>query len=528
MNIYFYTIRPILPNQELLVWYCREFAQRLNYPLTGELMLQRIREQVQQTAPAEATPATTSATSTTSGTTATPAARRAESPPPAVSPPAPAAPVPSGPPGPASAGGTPPHKGQEGLHETLHEGSVRSDEGYHSNGYHDEVLTPPEDSSDSDSENYVLDFSKKHGLQQPSPQPAQLAQPAQRSNEFRKVKIKMTKAYHYKAREGRESREGDSGSDQPESPTGPQPAHSPSPSPSPRASPLSSTAVASSPVHVARSPVRPVSPVLVVAEERATSTTSPGKQPLDDDQPAPRQPSSILENILLRSRERDREQRELRDREYGWERDRQRELRDYERERERELREYEREREYREREAERALAAEAAAAGDQNNNGKEVVARHASSSPTEMAYSYKKSHRYGAVPCTPCSPDSSSSSAALPPLVHSLQVLRRSSQSPHTPPLSPQSLPSYSDLGYPTQSQALSPGPAPGPALGPGPSQGPYSPPYHYAAYGTTHPGLAGLGHGLGAPPHPGQQLTGLRPPSPAGSLSPDDGCSTR
>lgn len=42
------------------------------------------------------------------------------------------------------------------------DGSVRSDEGYHSNGYHDDVFTPPEDSSDSDSENnYVLDFSKK-------------------------------------------------------------------------------------------------------------------------------------------------------------------------------------------------------------------------------------------------------------------------------------------------------------------------------------------------------------------------------
>jgi hypothetical protein len=45
MNIYFYTIKPILPNQELLVWYCREFAERLNYPLTGELMLQRIRKE---------------------------------------------------------------------------------------------------------------------------------------------------------------------------------------------------------------------------------------------------------------------------------------------------------------------------------------------------------------------------------------------------------------------------------------------------------------------------------------------------
>lgn len=44
MDIFFYTIKPILPNQELLVWYCREFAERLNYPLTGEQMLQRIRK----------------------------------------------------------------------------------------------------------------------------------------------------------------------------------------------------------------------------------------------------------------------------------------------------------------------------------------------------------------------------------------------------------------------------------------------------------------------------------------------------
>lgn len=42
--IYFYTIRPIKPNQELLVWYCKEFAQRLNYPLSGEQMMLRIRK----------------------------------------------------------------------------------------------------------------------------------------------------------------------------------------------------------------------------------------------------------------------------------------------------------------------------------------------------------------------------------------------------------------------------------------------------------------------------------------------------
>ncbi|XP_022647630.1 PR domain zinc finger protein 1-like isoform X2 [Varroa jacobsoni] len=45
-KIYFYTLRAVMPGQELLVWYCREFAQRLNYPETGELMLQRINEQI--------------------------------------------------------------------------------------------------------------------------------------------------------------------------------------------------------------------------------------------------------------------------------------------------------------------------------------------------------------------------------------------------------------------------------------------------------------------------------------------------
>ncbi|XP_066466336.1 PR domain zinc finger protein 1 [Tiliqua scincoides] len=37
MSIYFYTIEPIPANQELLVWYCRDFADRLNYPSTGDL-----------------------------------------------------------------------------------------------------------------------------------------------------------------------------------------------------------------------------------------------------------------------------------------------------------------------------------------------------------------------------------------------------------------------------------------------------------------------------------------------------------
>ncbi|KAL7987864.1 hypothetical protein Chor_006783 [Crotalus horridus] len=39
MNIYFYTIKPIPPGQELLVWYCQDFADRLHYPSTGDLVM---------------------------------------------------------------------------------------------------------------------------------------------------------------------------------------------------------------------------------------------------------------------------------------------------------------------------------------------------------------------------------------------------------------------------------------------------------------------------------------------------------
>ncbi|KAJ1528623.1 hypothetical protein ONE63_007019 [Megalurothrips usitatus] len=515
MNIYFYTIRPILPNQELLVWYCREFAQRLNYPLTGELMLQRIREQVQQTTlPASPGPAEAPAAPAASATPVPAAAEVGTVSTTTHSPPA----ATNASPHPASASSSPsavgcsgeasPHKDRDGhvggYDAAQQEGSVRSDEGYHSNGYHDEALTPPEDSSDSDSENnYVLDFSNKHERphlhvkQEPAARRVLASEGSRSANEFRKVKIKMTKAYHYKARDG------DSGSDREaqESPRPPPAAHSPSPS-------HSTHSPSSSPAHMAApaSPdARPDSPMMVVVENPvrmaspqrpcspATSTTSPSKPHYED---APRQSSSILENILLRSRERDRE-REQRDRD---------------------------------RERDRAVAS----SGDQNNNGVKEVPRHAtpppsSSSPTEMAYSYKKSHRYGAVPCSPDSSSSAASLAPLPPLppllpplaqVHALHALRRS---PHTPPLSPSGVASYSDVGYPSQGP-LSPAHSPrhSPRHSPSHSHGPYSPPYHYIPYGGhggPHPAL---------PPHPGQQLASLRPPSPAGSLSPDDGSCTR
>ena len=119
-QIFFYTLKPVMPNTELLVWYCKEFAQRLNYPLTGELMLQRIRRQLLLESKEY-------------------------------------------------------YSHGNGLHPT--EGSTRSDEGYHSNGGQDDAFTPPEDSSDSDSDNnYVLDFSvksKKSDDETPSSEPSE-------------------------------------------------------------------------------------------------------------------------------------------------------------------------------------------------------------------------------------------------------------------------------------------------------------------------------------------------------------------
>uniref|UniRef100_A0A673ZWV1 PR domain zinc finger protein 1 n=1 Tax=Salmo trutta TaxID=8032 RepID=A0A673ZWV1_SALTR len=42
MAIYFYTVRAVPPGQELLVWYCLELANRLNYTPPGELATERI------------------------------------------------------------------------------------------------------------------------------------------------------------------------------------------------------------------------------------------------------------------------------------------------------------------------------------------------------------------------------------------------------------------------------------------------------------------------------------------------------
>lgn len=44
MEIYFYTVKPVPAGAELLVWYCHDFARRLNYPPSGELMMQKLKQ----------------------------------------------------------------------------------------------------------------------------------------------------------------------------------------------------------------------------------------------------------------------------------------------------------------------------------------------------------------------------------------------------------------------------------------------------------------------------------------------------
>ncbi|XP_018563210.1 PR domain zinc finger protein 1 isoform X3 [Anoplophora glabripennis] len=291
MNIYFYTIKPILPNQELLVWYCREFAERLNYPLTGEQMLQRIRQQVQQTS------------EVITVSTTEPQSKEA------------------------------PYEHQM----TPTEGSVRSDEGYHSNGYHDDVFTPPEDSSDSDSENnYVLDFSKKPNSKETAV--IKPVSPETQKNEYRKVKIKISKAYHYKTMKSDSDHEAEKEvalieTAVPEVTTL-----------TPRIiTPPATVIVMDSPPHEV-----PNNKPFYEPEVKATNVISRYTPPS----------SSILENILLRNR---------------------------------------------------------IDTNNNDNNQRQPNATPPPSSPTEMAYSYKKSHRYGTVPCSPDSSSNVQAQNMLPP-----------------------------------------------------------------------------------------------------------------
>ncbi|XP_059195418.1 PR domain zinc finger protein 1a [Centropristis striata] len=44
MEIYFYTVKPVPAGAELLVWYCHDFARRLHYPPSGEMMMQKLKQ----------------------------------------------------------------------------------------------------------------------------------------------------------------------------------------------------------------------------------------------------------------------------------------------------------------------------------------------------------------------------------------------------------------------------------------------------------------------------------------------------
>uniref|UniRef100_A0A3Q2GNT5 PR domain zinc finger protein 1 n=1 Tax=Cyprinodon variegatus TaxID=28743 RepID=A0A3Q2GNT5_CYPVA len=58
MEIYFYTVKPVPAGAELLVWYCRDFARRLRYPPSGELMMEKLSDPVEtsSTSPVSMTP----------------------------------------------------------------------------------------------------------------------------------------------------------------------------------------------------------------------------------------------------------------------------------------------------------------------------------------------------------------------------------------------------------------------------------------------------------------------------------------
>ncbi|XP_069688931.1 PR domain zinc finger protein 1 isoform X2 [Periplaneta americana] len=378
MNIYFYTIKPILPNQELLVWYCREFAERLNYPLTGELMLQRIRQQVQQQS---VTPSDSPTPNESNGESVEKDCHRiggydAHPVQIVVSPgkdvvhigsydtrPAQLTPSPSKE---VAGHGYEPRPAQL----TPTDGSVRSDEGYHSNGYHDDGFTPPEDSSDSDSDNnYVLDFSKKPTERETT---VVVEPPDIQKNEYRKVKIKISKAYHYKNKQPTDCTESVDGGDKDLVSSQQTPATSPRRAVTPNDA-----------VIIIDSPPPPPAPPKPYYEPEVVS--SGGNTITRHSPPA----TSILENILTRNR-------------------------------------------------------------TDTNNNKDApnhrlpAATPPPSSPTEMAYSYKKSHRYGALPC---SPDSSSNTTTTQPLPQILpQPPAQSPQHPHLilPPLQPTRLPLHS------------------------------------------------------------------------------------
>lgn len=247
---------------------------------------------------------------------------------------------------------TDPHPSRDPPYEhqlTPTEGSVRSDEGYHSNGYHDDAFTPPEDSSDSDSENnYVLDFSKKPNSKETTV--IKPVSPETHKNEYRKVKIKITKAYHYKSAKGDSDHEAEKESaamdiNVPEVNTL-----------TPRmVTPPTTVIVMDSPSHDV-----PNNKLFYEPEVKTTNVISRYTPPS----------SSILETILSKDRTDTN--------------------------------------------------------NNDNHNQNQSNATPPPSSPTEMAYSYKKSHRYGTIPCSPDSSSNIQVQSVRPPSPVMIKTLSKS------------------------------------------------------------------------------------------------------
>lgn len=209
---------------------------------------------------------------------------------------------------------------------TPNDGSVRSDEGYHSNEHFEDGLTPPEDYSDSEDEhNYVLDCSKK------AIEPKEtVMSKADDKNEYRKVKMKMPLKYEFKNKIKLEH------VDKEAIPDDDHPAQLPKePTSSPRRviTPATSTVIV---LENASHTIVPLSKPYYEAETSSPPASFMGYTPPS---------SSILETILTTGNR---------------------------------------------------------ATNDPNK--RQPNATPPPTSPTEMAYSYKKSHRYG----NACSPDSSS------------------------------------------------------------------------------------------------------------------------
>ncbi|XP_037082426.1 PR domain zinc finger protein 1-like [Pollicipes pollicipes] len=167
-SIYFYTTRDVNPGEELTVWYCQDFAKRVKYPMSGSLLLTETQDRARKNrlaAPGVLKPKQEPESCVTaqheSEVTVKPELKPMTS---------------------AAQVATPGSPG-------------RSDEGYQS---HDcQTDSPPQAaSSDEEGDNYVLDFSR----------PAKRQHADVSRNEFRKVKIKMSKAYHIKSENAVERR----------------------------------------------------------------------------------------------------------------------------------------------------------------------------------------------------------------------------------------------------------------------------------------------------------------------------------